>query len=146
MSVLNRPLFRRPSAMPPSRGPMPVVNREKGSSEKGEESIASRLMEALSNIVGKAEPSTGSQKESDINFYRDKGYNDSEISLILNGMLNPMEFDPGVFTLNFDMEAAVNEGKLIRKGDPNSVVREGELNYLKNLDPNSVVREGELSP
>ena len=141
MSVLNRPLFRRPSAMPPSRGPMPVVNREKGSSEKGEESIASKLMEALSNIVGKAEPSTSSQKESDINFYRDKGYNDAEITLILNGLLNPMEFDPGVFTLNFDMEAAVNEGKLIRKGDPNSVVREGELSPSR-----SVVREGELLP
>ena len=39
MSVLNRPLFRRPSAMPPSRGPMPVVNREEGSSEKGEQGI-----------------------------------------------------------------------------------------------------------
>ena len=140
MSVLNRPLFRRSSAMPPSRGPMPVVNREEGSSEKGEQGIASRLMEALSNIVGKAEPSTSSQKESDIKFYRDKGYSDSEISLIFNGMLNPMQFDPGVFTLNFDMEAAVNEGKLIRKGDPNSVVREGEL----FKDPNSVVREGEL--
>lgn len=127
MSVLNRPLFRRSSAMPPSRGPMPVVNREEGSSEKGEQGIASKLMEALSNIVGKAEPSTSSQKESDIKFYRDKGYSDSEISLIFNGMLNPMQFDPGVFTLNFDMEAAVNEGKLIRKGDPNSVVREGEL-------------------
>ena len=138
MSVLNRPLFRRPSAMPPSRGPMPVVNREEGSSEKGEESIASKLMGALSNIIGKAEPSTGSQKESDINFYRDKGYNDAEISLILNGMLNPMEFDPGVFTLNFDMEAAVNEGKLIRKENSNSVVREGELPGI------GVLREGEL--
>ena len=152
MSVLNRPLFRRPSAMPPSRGPMPVVNREEGSSEKGEQGIASKLMEALSNIVGKAEPSTSSQKESDINFYRDKGYDDAEITLILNGLLNPFEFDPGVFTLNYDMEAAINEGKLIERGDPNSVVREGELmpsselNYLKNLDPNSVVREGELSP
>jgi hypothetical protein len=65
-----------------------------------------------------------------------------------------MEFDPGVFSLNFDMEAAVNEGKLIRRGDPNSVVREGEQLYfkkgelpgigaLKNINPNSVVREGE---
>jgi hypothetical protein len=126
MSVLNRPLFRRPSAMPPIRGPMPVVNREKGSPEKGEENIATKLMEALSKMIGKAEPSTGSQKESDINFYRDKGYSDSEISLIFNGVLNPMEFDPGVFSLNFDMEAAVNEGKLIRRGDPNSAVREGE--------------------
>ena len=165
MSVLNRPLFRRPSAMPPSRGPMPVVNREEGSSEKGEQGIASKLMEALSNIVGKAEPSTSSQKESDTNFYRDKGYSDTEISLIFDGLLNPLEFDPGVFSLNFDLEAAVNEGKLIERGDSNSVVREGELlpddysvlregelmpsselNYLKNLDPNSVVREGELSP
>jgi hypothetical protein len=154
MSVLNRPLFRRPSAMPPIRGPMPVVNREKGSPEKGEENIATKLMEALSKMIGKAEPSTGSQKESDINFYRDKGYSDSEISLIFNGVLNPMEFDPGVFSLNFDMEAAVNEGKLIRRGDPNSVVREGEQLYfkkgelpgigaLKNINPNSVVREGE---
>ena len=158
MSVLNRPLFKRPSAMPPSRGPMPVVNREKGSSEKGEESIASRLMEALSNIVGKAEPSTGSQKESDINFYRDKGYDDAEITLILNGLLNPFEFDPGVFTLNYDMEAAINEGKLIERGNPNSVVREGELlpddysvlregEKIKKMNPsNSVVREGELMP
>ena len=125
MSVLNRPLFRRPSAMPPIRGPMPVVNREKGSPEKGEENIATKLMEALSKIIGKAEPSTGSKKEYDINFYRDKGYSDSEISLIFNGVLNQMEFDPGVFSLNFDMEAAVNEGKLIRREDPNSVVREG---------------------
>ncbi len=139
MSVLNRPLFRRPSAMPPSRGPMAVVNREEGSPEKGEENIATKLMEALSKMIGKAEPSTGSQKESDINFYRDKGYDDAEISLILNGILNPIEFDPGVFTLNFDMEAAVNEGKLIRKENSYSVVREGELPPSR-----SVVREGEL--
>ena len=158
MSVLNRPLFRRPSAMPPSRGPMPVVNREEGSSEKGEQGIASKLMEALSNIVGKAEPSTSSQKESDINFYRDKGYDDAEITLILNGLLNPFEFDPGVFTLNYDMEAAINEGKLIERGGFNSVVREGELlpddysvlregeKIKKRGDPNSVLREGELMP
>ena len=141
MSVLNRPLFRRPSAMPPSRGPMPVVNREEGSPEKGEENIATKLMEALSNIVGKAEPSTGSQKEFDTKFYKDKGYSDSEISLIFNGVLNPMEFDPGVFSLNFDMEAAVNEGKLIRRGDPKSVVREGELQQQPGI---GVLREGEL--
>jgi hypothetical protein len=141
MSVLNRPLFRRPSAMPPSRGPMPVVNREEGSPEKGEENIATKLMEALSKMIGKAEPSTGSQKEFDTKFYKDKGYSDSEISLIFNGVLDPMQFDPGVFSLNFDMEAAVNEGKLIRRGDPNSVVREGELQQQPGI---GALREGEL--
>ena len=49
-----------------------------------------------------------------------------------------MQFDPGVFSLNFDMEAAVNEGELIRRGDSNAVVREGELSGI------GVLREGEL--
>ena len=127
MTVLNRQMFRRPSALPPLRGPMPVVRetypvvkREDGTPPQGEISKF---------IFGEVPESTSSQEEYDRNFYRDKGYDDTEIDLIFKKLLNPLEIEPGEFSLNFDLEAAVMEGKLIKRaeGSPPG----GEKNTIK---------------
>ena len=65
MTVLNRSMFRRPSALPPLRGPMPVVRetypvvkRDEGTPQEGEKR-ATTFFEKLFDAGTNLGPGTG---------------------------------------------------------------------------------------
>ena len=168
MAVLNRQMFRRPSALPPLRGPMPVVRetypvvkRDSGSSQEGEKR-ATTFFEKLFDAGTGLGPGVGP-------------YADSE----QGNILDLREYGAGVYDITDPQFIEFIQGRYMQEGDSfqdgianyvevlkedipqraegsgphgedkmRETLRQAIQNYLSqqqnpNLEPFSVVREGE---
>jgi len=119
MAVLNRSMFRRPSALPPMRGPMPVVRetypvvkRDSGSPQEGEKR-ATTFFEKLFDAGTGLGPGVGP-------------YADSE----QGNILDLREYGAGVYDITDPQFIDFIEGRYMQEGD---TFQDGIANYLERL-------------
>ena len=131
MTVLNRSMFRRPSALPPLRGPMPVVRetypvvkRDEGTPQEGEKR-ATTFFEKLFDAGTNLGPGTGP-------------YADTE----QGNVLDLREYGAGVYDITDPQFIEFIKGRYMYEGD---TFQDGIANYIEVLkgdlpqqDPNGV--------